>query len=412
VTRSSSSVTAAGARNPSSTNEGRGSTGTCGALVIGGAHGSLSVIRSLGRHGIPACFLTDDHVIAKFSRYTRSTFHWLSPDRPQAVEDLLHLAARHHLEGWVLVPGGDAEARLISQNHQALSSVFRVITPPWEVLRFANDKRLTYERAAELGIDHPWSYYPQDRDDLTRLECPFPLILKPTVRQQMNAFTQAKAWRVDDREALLARYEEAVSLVGKDSVVIQELIPGTGLAQFSYAAVWNEQGPVASLVAQRTRQYPITFGYTSTYVRSIEEAEIEELATRFLRSIGYTGMVEVEFKFDSREGKYKILDVNARTWTWNGLGRLAGVDFPLTMFRLAMAETVPEVRGRAGVAWMHLSRDAVAAIQEMWAGTLSPLQYLRSWGVPIEFAAFAADDPLPGVIDLPLALQRMWAKGR
>jgi D-aspartate ligase len=416
VTRSSYSAVAADLGTPLSAGALRAdagtSAGTCGALVIGGAHGSLSVIRSLGRHGIPACFLTDDHVIAKFSRYTRSTFYWDSPDRPDAAEDLIQLAARHKLEGWVLLPGGDAEARLIAQNHQALSSVFRVTTPPWEVLRFANDKHLTYQRAAELGMDHPWSYYPQGREDLARLECRFPVILKPTVRQRINAFTQAKAWRVDNRAALLARYDEAVSLVGKDSIVIQELIPGNGSAQYSYAAVWDENGPVASLVAQRARQYPITFGYTSTYVRSIDEPKIEELATRFLRSIGYTGMVEVEFKFDSRDGRYKILDVNARTWTWNALGRLAGVDFPLTMFQLALGETVPEVRGRPGAAWMHFSRDAVAAIQEMWAGTLSPMQYLKSLCAPIEFAAFAMDDPLPGVIDLPLVLHRLWTKRR
>src|SRR5207302_4833666 len=133
----------------------------------------------------------------------------------------------------------------------------------------------------------------------------------PTVREQRNAFTRAKAWRVDDRSALLARYQEAAALVGERAIVLQELIPGGGSTQFSYAGVWHRGSPVASLVARRTRQYPIDFGYTSTFVETVHRPEVEDAACRFLRSLDFTGLVEVEFKYDARDGRYKILDVNA-----------------------------------------------------------------------------------------------------
>ena len=53
-------------------------------------------------------------------------------------------------------------------------------------------------RAAELGIAQPLTRYPQSRDDLTELGIPFPVILKPTVHEDRNAFIDAKAWRADD----------------------------------------------------------------------------------------------------------------------------------------------------------------------------------------------------------------------
>ena len=281
---------------------------------------------------------------------------------------------------------------------------------PRSTARWAFDKRLMNERAGEIGIALPWSRYPRDRLEIAELQCHFPVILKPAMIREPNAFTLAKAWRVNNRDELLARYDEAAALVGADGIVLQELIPGDGRNQFSYAAIWDRGAPLASLVARRTRQYPIDFGYTSTFVETIEQNEVEDAASRFLKSIGYSGMVEVEFKYDRRDERYKILDVNARPWTWNALGEIAGIDFPYLVWRLAMGEHVEPVRGRTGAAWMHLSRDVVAAMQEMLAGTLSPVRYLQSFGRPLQFAAYAGDDPVPGIVDLPLALARVVTK--
>jgi D-aspartate ligase len=381
-------------------------SGEVGALVVGGAHGSLGVVRSLGRLSIPVLFLTHDHPITRFSRYVRSSFKWGGPGQDSAVEELLDFGRQHRLQGWVLFPGGDAEAKCFSQNHDRLSEMFRVTTPPWDAVQWAADKRLTYECAARLGIGYPVSYYPADRDAAARLPCRFPMILKPSNREKTNPFTLAKAWRVDDRESLLRRFDEAAGY-GEDSIIVQEMIPGNGSAQFSYAAVCDRGVPVASLVAKRARQYPIDFGFTSTLVTSIEQPELEDIACRFLRAIEYTGMVELEFKYDVRDACFKILDFNARTWAWQSLGRLAGVDFAHVMWQLAMGEHTERTRGRAGVSWVHFSRDLVAAWQEMRAGTLSFRDYLRSLQMPLEFAVFAKDDPLPGILDLPLMVKRL-----
>src|SRR5580700_12116068 len=137
--------------------------GQIGALVVGGAHGSLGVVRSLGRRSIPVWFLTHDHPITRFSRYARSSFQWCGPGQAGAVDELLAFGRRHCLNGWVLFPGGDAEANCFSQNHDRLSELFCLTTPPWETVRWAADKRLTYECAARLGIGYPLSYYPKDR---------------------------------------------------------------------------------------------------------------------------------------------------------------------------------------------------------------------------------------------------------
>jgi predicted ATP-grasp superfamily ATP-dependent carboligase len=381
-----------------------------GAIVLGGAHGSLEIARSLGRRGIPVWLVTADNPLASLSRYVERSLTWPGPRHEEAAEFLIALGRRCALDGWVLFPGSDEDLRFVAQNHNALGTIFTLVTPAWDKVRWAYDKRRMNARAAELGIAQPRTRYPQSRDDLTELGMSFPVILKPTVREERNAFVDAKAWRVDDEETLLARYDEARALVGADSIMVQELIPGDGAAQFSYAAVWDRGRPIGSLVARRRRQYPIDFGFTSTLVESIELPAVEAAAARFLDSLAFSGLVEIEFKYDARDGSYKILDVNARTWTWIGLGAAAGVDFAALQWRLAAGETVAPLAGRSGASWLYLSRDLVASLHEMLAGRLSPLAYLRSLRRSSAAAVFAWDDPWPAAIDLPLSAMRVAAR--
>ncbi len=144
----------------------------------------------------------------------------------------------------------------------------------------------------------------------------------------------------------------------------------------------------------------------------MEQNQVEELACRFLKSLDYTGVVEVEFKYDRRDRQYKLLDVNGRFWTWNGIGALAGADFPYLAWRQALGQTVASGRTRTGVAWMHGSRDIIAAYQEFSCGALKLSDYLAGLRKPMAFASFALDDPLPAIVELPTIAWYRFAKGR
>jgi predicted ATP-grasp superfamily ATP-dependent carboligase len=377
-----------------------------GALILGGAHGSLAVARSLGRQGIPVWVLTTDHPITRFSTYATRSLHWLGPKDPSAADFLLDLAQQHHLQGWVLFASGDAEVAFVAQHHAVLSSAFRLTTPAWDVTQFACDKHLTYQRAESVGVSHPRSYRLRDRAEVAALDCLFPVILKPSKFVTVNAFTRAKAWKAETREELLARYDTAAALVGHDAIVIQEFIPGSGERQFSYAAVWSKGKPVAALVARRTRQYPIDFGFTSTFVEVVDNKDVEAAAVRFLGSLNYEGLVELEFKFDNRESVYKLLDFNARPWTWLGLGGAAGVDFPHLMWQVATGATPKSCSLQTGATWMFVSRDVISAIQNIVRGRLTLWGYMSSFHLPMALAAFTLDDPIPGLVDLPLTFAR------
>lgn len=381
-----------------------------GALLLDAEYTALGIVRSLGRRGIPVAIMAGDHRIAATSRYVRRRIPWSDTSDAGRVAQLLSLATEHTWAGWTLFASSDRSARLVAEHHAELSSYFRLTTAPWDVVRWAYDKRLTYQLCAELGIDAPWTAYPRSLAEAAALDPEYPVILKPAVKEQYNRFTRAKAWLVRDRGELLARYADAATLVAAGEIMVQEVIPGGGEAQFSYCALCDRGEPLAITIARRTRQYPLDFGAGSTFVETVECPAIEESARRFVEAIGYSGLIELESKYDHRDGRYKLMDANPRAWAWHSLAQRAGVDFPYLLWQQAHGESINPARARVGERWLRGTTDVPAAIAGIRRGSLAPATYLRSLRPPLELALLQLDDPVPALLDLPILAQRLWQR--
>lgn len=379
-----------------------------GALVIGADYRGLTAVRSLGRHGIPVWVLVGQQSIAAKSRYALRHFAWPDGEREQ-LQLLLRLASEQRLRRWLLVPTDDGHAALIARHRAILEQCFVLATSSWKALKWAYDKRLTYRLARALKIAFPHTACPRNRDQVANLDFPYPAILKPAFKESDNRFTRAKAWLVQNREELLARYDDACDLVGAKAVMIQEMIPGCGEYQFAFGALCVDGKPLASVTARRLRQFPTSFGRSSSYVETIENSHVECNARRFLQALRFTGLVEVEFKQDPRDGQYKILDVNPRVWGWHTIGLQAGIDFPYLFWRLAYKKGFEEIHARSGCRWIRLATDIPAATAGIWKGILSPRSYARGLLLPMQRAVFAADDLLPVALELPMLIA-VWIK--
>jgi D-aspartate ligase len=374
-----------------------------GAIVMGADYRGLGVTRSLGRCGIPVWVLRhDDQLLGTFSRYAERCVTWPGRSEDERLTSLLDLADRSELEGWVLFPTDDDTVLLVARHHATLGKRFRLTTPPWERLRPAVDKHLLLAVARDAGVDSPWTYCPRARDDVRALDCPFPVIVKPAFREGMNRLTSAKAWRVDDRSSLLSRFDEACAIVGPDQIMIQEFIPGGTECQLSYAALCVDGQPRATVVARRSRQFPVAIGRASTHVETAQDGDVVRASERLLKALQLTGIAEIEYKRDPRDGRCKLLDVNPRVWGWHSVCTAAGVDFPQLAWQLALGETIPQQHGRAGVRWVRMTTDLFASAHEIALGHLSLVAYVLSLRSPIETAIFAPDDPMPGLLEIPL----------
>jgi D-aspartate ligase len=377
---------------------------TVGAIVLGGDYQGLGIVRSLGAKGIPVCVIDDELSISRYSRYcTKFVKVPHLRDGRVAVDRLLELAPRLGLQGWVLYPTREELVAAISHHREELGLLFRVPTPEWECVKWAWDKRNTYQLARQLDIPIPATHYPENVDQLAELDgIDAPFVLKPAIKEHFFYSTKAKAWRANTHAELRTLYQKASHLAGDGEIMVQELIPGGGAQQFSYCAFFRDGEALGKMVVRRRRQHPLEFGRASTYVETIDEPILEELSERFLRAIDYYGLVEVEFKLDPRDGLYKLLDVNARTWGYHSLGAKAGVDFSHMLYADQMGESVPVSKAVPGIAWVRMTTDLPAAAVAILHRQTNLKSYLRSMRDCDVEAVFCASDLGPGLAEILL----------
>lgn len=375
---------------------------TTGAIVLGGDYQGLGIVRSLGRHGVPVCVIDDEHSIARVSRYTGC---WARVDDlgdERLVDDLLRIGRERGLEGWVIFPTRDETVAAIARDRDRLTEFFRVPTASWETIQWAWDKRRTYELAESLGVPAPRTWRPDSVEDLAAIEAEPPFAIKPAIKEHFFYATGAKAWRADSTAELRELVAQALEIVGPGEVMVQELIPGDGRQQYSFCALCEDGVPLATMTARRLRQHPPEFGRASTYVETIEEPQLEQIAGRLLAEIGFDGLAELEFKRDPRSGEFKLLDFNARTWGYHTIAGEAGVDFPYLLFRRQLEQPVEPQRTRSGVHWVRILTDLPTALGEILRRRLRTREYLRSLRRAQVEAVFTRDDPLPGIAELAL----------
>ena len=374
-----------------------------GAVVVGGDFHGLGIARSLGRRGIPVCIVDDQYSIARFSRYATHvvTAPTLRKEK-ETVAFLLETVRRLNLKGWVLFPTRDEIVAAVARYRAELIDWYRVPTPEWDSVKWACNKWNTYRLAESLGIPIPRTWCPRTLEELDGIETAFPLGVKPAVKPDFFYATKAKAWRANNRQELRTLFERATRHVAGNEVLIQEIIPGDGHHQFSSCVFFKNGVAIGSMEAKRWRQHPPEFGRAATFVETVDCPELLEPTLRFLRAMDYYGLAEIEYKLDPRDGQYKLLDVNVRTWGFHCLGPSAGVDFSYLLFADQIGEPVHICRGRPGVGWIRMVTDIPTALRDILAGRLDLGTYLKSLKDFSVESVFSREDVLPTVAELAL----------
>jgi len=221
------------------------------------------------------------------------------------------------------------------------------------------------------------------------------VILKPAVNHRFYPRTSLKALPVDTPAELPTAFDRMTKYVPPDEILIQERIPGGGETQFSLGAVCNNGKVNSTIVVRRTRQYPVDFGSTSSFVETIDQQVVERDGRKFLEGINFDGLAEVEFKCDPRDSRCKILDVNVRPWGWHRLGNAAGVDFCHLLWRQKVGLPVLLGQARRDASWFRELNDFLAIAKSTKPGEeikrlLRALLSGRCTG-----ASFDVSDPIP-----------------
>jgi len=368
------------------------------------SHGSLGALRSLGRAGVPVTLVTESLLApACLSRYATRRIRWpttgTEPTR-LLVDGLAALGRRQDARSLVIATDDEA-AVLVAEHSPELGDLF--VLPPVapRLPGMLASKRELFELCGVHGVPTPKTAFPHAASDVVGIarDLEFPVVVKsvePWVRLQHPVVRATTVVTSPEDLLALARGREAFP------ALVQEHIPDSASQDWIVAAYFDRRSePAALFTARKLRSWPPRAGVT-TYAQVRSNDVLAETAAAFCRGIAYRGIIDMDWRFDERDGQYKLLDANPRLGAQFRLFETdVGIDVVRAMHLDLSGRAVPcgqQIEGETIIV-EHLdvpARLRYRAIPTREARAEPAGRPRLTWA--------AADDPLPAAAALAFAL--------
>lgn len=248
-------------------------------------------------------------------------FEILEPDLEDDdvfVRTLMKFRENHKNENLLLVPCGDNYIKMLVRNQKALEKDFMFNCIENDLLEALNTKKSFYEMCEKYHLPYPKTFI-CSKENYKGLKPPFdfPIIIKPSnsVMYWNAHFPNKKkvflAENVDDFKSILtAIYSSTYT----DNLILQEFIPGDDSNMRVVNCYSDRNGKVVLAALGKVLLEECTPEGIGSYAAIINDydKEILDLIVNFLENIGFKGYSNFDIKYDARDKKYKLFEINPR----------------------------------------------------------------------------------------------------
>ncbi len=368
------------------------------AIVLGSGITALGTIRCLGRSGIPSICASAPGVYENCSRYYRGIdgcggFIDEESDLDAFLEKLLVKKA-------VLIPCSDHWTLKAGQIRNDLRERFLISQSAPHIQQIFTDKGRFKEVLDLYQIPYPHTLIPKSDQDIINIGSGEikKYFLKPRDSQGFSQNYGVKGYWPESIEDCLYKVNQ-LRTVGYD-VMLQEYIPGPSNQHYYVEGLIDRTGvPRATFGRRRIRMNPTDFGNTTIMI-SVPLVQVKsavENIHRLLSSVGYRGIYSAEFKYDNRDGVFKVLEVNARPWWYIEFPQLCGLNVPALAYLDALGMEMPEGADyRVGRWFVNFLSDF-----SLWRKRVAKGQVEVAWiweWIRANPTVLRARDPLPGIM--------------
>ncbi len=363
------------------------------------AHGGLGAMRSLGRLGVSVYAVNGDSNSPSFSsRYCRGGYFWdLDRANPERTAERLCSMARQTGRRPILLATTEDAAIFVAENTRVLEEAFIFPDRSPSLIHSLASKKEMYYLAKRLGVPTAETSFPQNREDVLEFleQANFPIMLKGIDGLRLRKRTGVTMVIVRDKRELLERYD-AMEEPGEPNLMLQEYLPGGDDTIWMFNGYFNKHSEcLLGITGKKIRQHPIYTGSTSLGIALPNEA-VAEATKNLMKAIGYQGILDIGYRYDARDGLYKVLDINPRL---GGTFRLFvtenGMDVVRALYLDLTGQPVPSGDPVWGRKWMVEDADCVSCFRYFKDGKLSFKEWVKSYRGLQEGAYFAWDDLRP-----------------
>lgn len=366
------------------------------AVVLEVHHGSLGIARTLGREGVEVHGVDADVTLPGFkSRYFRGAHAWdLLGEQPERTVDFLLDLARKIGTGALLIPTSDETTAFVANHADELAQQFVFARQSADLIERLASKEHNYHLAQEAGIPVPETQFPKNSMDVREFcdHATFPVMLKGIEGRRLYDRTGHKMLIVHTPDELLEAYEWMED-PERPNLMLQELIPGGDDTIWIFNGYFDAQGECrCAFTGRKLRQTPPHMGSTSLGICEPNET-VERMTIDFMQHIGYTGILDIGYRYDARDGQYKLLDPNPRVGsTFRLFVGTNDMDVIRYLYMDKTGQPLPQTTPRYGRKWFVEESDFESFTIYRREGQLGFLEWLRSFRGVEESAWFARDD--------------------
>jgi len=369
-------------------------------VLVSSQHGGIGIIRSLGRLGIPVYGVhLDLREPAARSRFLKRVFRWDFSSAP--TEDSLSFlrdVARQIGRQPLLIATSDITALFLAENAEFLAWEFIFSTPGREVVRCFVSKRQTFDLCHRLGIPTPRTASPQSREEAMNFAraTGFPVVMKGEDGEFLGKRRKRQRVAIVPDENELLELFDLNAATGRPGVILQEYIPGGDDAIWMFNGYFNDRSQcLFGATGRKLRQFPPHRGSTSLGICARNDA-VEIQTKRLMQAIAYRGPLDIGYRFDARDGQYKLLDVNPRIGsTFRLFAAENGLDVARALYLDLTGQNIPPAHVSEGRKWIVELNDLASSWSQFRERQLTLGAWMRSLRGVHEGAWLATDDLAP-----------------
>lgn len=300
------------------------------ALVLGGYVNGYSIVRELKDEGISNIWLFDYG--KSLTRHSNKILGVTTINKTTESLKKALFQLNHKFDYIVCYPTDDVQLELLLALHDEVKD-FCYLPFNNENLEACLDKNIQYEFCEKLGIPYPKSERIERQSDFINIEnLTFPIIIKPKSRKDITSNVFRSLYLEDFNGFKINEQKIVMFLDGGITFVASEVIPGNDTLIYAYTAYRSKQGQILNeWVGKKLNQFPNNFGVFSSASNQAPDIILEQ-GQKLLNGLNIYGIAEPEFKYDQRDGKYKLMEINLRSMMWHRVGNLSNVKLQLTQW--------------------------------------------------------------------------------
>jgi len=336
------------------------------------------------------------------SKYCQRVINITSPlaGIEKFIEDVVELVKKNSYD--VVLPFTHASVACVCYGKEKIEKFSRVPFPDFDIFMKFHDKFETVKLARRIGVPVPHTYSPKDFDELISLKdkIKYPVVIKAKIGCGVkNGLRYAK-----NPSELVLGYKEVRDnksysfLDNFEKPMIQEYIPGK---IHDAVMIANLEGVVRGALTQvREITYPVSGGPGSVN-RTTFEPEIIEYGKKMIKKVKWYGPLMFEFKLDSRDNSYKLLEVNPKFWGTLDLSIKAGIDFPEMACAIAKnGDVKPNFSYQVDLIYRWLMSTELLSLTQEWKKPEALRKFIQRFFIKNTIYDLSLDDIKPDIAAL------------